>query len=126
MIILSLVAVAVSSVRTQTVLMLCAFAFMIVGFVFLARPPRFLKPDWLVEQEQQSAGVGALALVVGGPVIAFLVRSGRLQKWPRAYYESDASGSVRNVASIQSRPEHAWPVTCGRPALRLTEVACPA
>jgi hypothetical protein len=42
------------------------------------------------------AYVGALALVVGGPVIAFLVRSGRLQKWPKAYYESDASDSVRN------------------------------
>jgi hypothetical protein len=53
--ILCLVAVAVSSVRMQTVLMLFAFAFLIIGFVFLARPPRFLKPDWLVEQEQQSA-----------------------------------------------------------------------
>jgi hypothetical protein len=42
------------------------------------------------------AYVGALALVVGGPVIAFLVRSGRLQKWPKAYYESDAGDSVRN------------------------------
>jgi hypothetical protein len=42
------------------------------------------------------AYVGAVALVLGGPVIAFLVRSGRLQKWPKAYYESDASDSVRN------------------------------
>jgi len=42
------------------------------------------------------AYVGAVALVVGGPVIAFLVRSGRLQKWPMAYYESDTSSTIRN------------------------------
>jgi hypothetical protein len=52
---LCLVAVAASSVHTQTVVMSCAFAFLIVAFVFLARPPRFLKPDWLLEQEQHSA-----------------------------------------------------------------------
>src|SRR3954462_1057661 len=51
---LALVAVAVASVRVQTVLMLCAFTFMVVGFVFLVRPPRFLKPGWLLEQERQS------------------------------------------------------------------------
>ena len=53
-IILSLVAVAVSSVHAQTVLMLCAFAFLIIGLVFLARPPRFLKPEWLIEHESHS------------------------------------------------------------------------
>src|SRR3954454_1307436 len=54
MIICSLFAVAVSSVHLQTVLTLCAFAFMIIGVVFLARPPRFLKPDWLVGGGQHS------------------------------------------------------------------------
>jgi hypothetical protein len=54
-IVLALVAVAVSSVQTQTVLMLCVFAFVIIGFVFLVRPPRFLKPDWLVERERTPA-----------------------------------------------------------------------
>ena len=44
------------------------------------------------------AYVGAVALVVGSPVIAFLVRTGRLQKWPKAYYESGTSATVRNGA----------------------------
>jgi hypothetical protein len=51
---LCLLAVASPSVHTQTVLMLCGFAFLIVAFVFLARPPRFLKPHWLLEQQQHS------------------------------------------------------------------------
>ena len=35
-------------------------------------------------------------LAVGGPVVAYLVRSGAIQKWPRRYYESDVDDRVRN------------------------------